>query len=134
MNALVERAIEARENSYSPYSRHPVGAALKTADGKIYGGCNIENSSFGGTVCAERTAVWKAVSEGSVLIREIAVVTDSQPPWPPCGLCLQVLSEFAAPDLIVHLANLKGEVETLPFQKLLPRAFTPSFLHQNPES
>ena len=125
---LIQMALKARKRSYSPYSKHAVGAALRTSDGNYYQGCNIENSSYGGTVCAERTAIWKAISEGHSLIDEIAVVTDSPIPWPPCGLCLQIMAEFASPDLKMHMANLKGKVETYPFRELFPKAFYSRFL------
>jgi cytidine deaminase len=107
-----------------------VGAAVRTADGKTYSGCNVENSSYGGTVCAERTAIWKAVSENGAATRiaEILVVTDATPAWPPCGMCLQVMSEFAGPDMPVQLANLKGETQTRKFREFLPQAFTPDHL------
>jgi cytidine deaminase len=124
---LFDLAARARENSHSPYSKHKVGAALRTSDGKIYTGCNVENSSYGGTICAERTAISKAVSEqGKIQIAEILVVTDSSPPWPPCGICRQVIAEFGEP--VIHSANLKGEVQSESFAALFPRAFTPGHL------
>src|SRR5690348_9517727 len=89
---LYEKAIQAQKHSYSPYSGCKVGAALRTRGGEIFSGCNVENSSYGATVCAERVAVQKAVSEcGKIEIMEIMVVTDASPPWPPCGLCRQVM-------------------------------------------
>jgi cytidine deaminase len=122
---LKARAIKAMENSYSPYSKRQVGAAILLSNGKIYSGCNVENSSFGGTVCAERVAVWKAVSEEGpeVLITEVAVGTDASPPWSPCGFCRQVINEFAAVDCKIHLVNLQGEVRTLLHRELLPHGF-----------
>lgn len=129
---LFAAARVARENSYSPYSGHKVGAALLTADGKIYSGCNVENSSYGATICAERVAIQKAVSEmGRVDIVEMVVVTEASPPWPPCGMCRQVLSEFG-PDARVFAANLSsgsiGEVKGMKLSDLLPDAFTPQHL------
>lgn len=132
LKEMYEAAKAARENSYSPYSQRKVGASIRDADGKIYSGCNIENSSYGGTTCAEQTAILKAVSEkGHLKIREVVVVTDATPPWPPCGICRQVIAEFAenrGADLVVHAANLKGDVNSLKFSELFPDAFTPSHL------
>jgi len=127
---LFEQALKFRERSYSPYSRHKVGAALRLSDGRVFGGCNIENSSYGGTVCAERTAILKAVSEsdGPVSITEIVVVTDASPPWPPCGFCRQVISEFASPATVIIAANLQGETISTPFAEIFPNAFTPGHL------
>jgi cytidine deaminase len=100
-----------------------VGSALKTSQGTVYGGCNVENASFGATICAERSAVLKAVSEeGKIEIQEILVVTDASPPWSPCGLCRQVLSEFGS-DLKVYLTNTQGEFEYVSFADLFPRSF-----------
>jgi cytidine deaminase len=138
LHALYAEAVRSRDNSYSPYSRHKVGAALRLADGRVFGGCNVENSSYGGAICAERTAIVKAVSEssgraagaGRPTVVEILVVTDSTPPWPPCGICRQVLSEFATPETRVHSTNLAGDIESTSFGKLLPNAFTPDFLRR----
>lgn len=128
-NDLIEKAREARTKAYSPYSGYQVGAALKTSHGKIYSGCNIENSSYGATICAERVAIHKAISElGSMEISEICVVTDASPPWPPCGICRQVISEFARPSTKIIAANLQGECKTIVFQELMPEAFTPAHL------
>jgi cytidine deaminase len=124
---LFEAASRARENSHSPYSGLKVGAALRTSDGRIYSGCNVENSSYGGTICAERTAITKAISEqGKIQIAEILVVTDASPPWPPCGICRQVIAEFGAP--VVHSTNLRGEILSESFDAIFPRAFTPGHL------
>lgn len=127
---LYEKAREFRERSYSPYSQCKVGAALRLADGRVFGGCNVENASYGGAVCAERTAVLKAVSEtvGPAAIAEIVVVTDATPPWPPCGFCRQILSEFASPKTRVHATNLKGDVVSNDFGEIFPNAFTPEHL------
>lgn len=128
-NALHELAVEARERAHAPYSQHQIGAALVTTDGGITSGCNIENASYGGTVCAERVAIWKAVSElGNLKIKEICVVSDAYKPWPPCGMCRQVIAEFAGPDTLVHVGNLKEIKQTYKFKDLLPEAFTPGFL------
>lgn len=125
---LYKKALAVRENSYSPYSGCKVGAAIKTSKGTIYSGCNVENASYGGSICAERSAVVKAVSDqGTLQIQEVMVVTDASPPWPPCGMCRQVIAEFGA-EIVVYLANLKGEYSTLPFQEIFPQAFTGSYL------
>ena len=126
---LYEQARLSREKAYSPYSGHKVGAAILTTDGKIYGGCNVENSSYGGTICAERTAIFKAISEnGGIRIQEVVVVTDASPPWPPCGMCRQIVSEFSTPQTMVHAINLKGETLSWEFNKLMPEAFMPGHL------
>lgn len=124
---LFKAACDARERSYSPYSGHKVGAAIRMEDGTIYSGCNIENSSYGGTVCAERVAIQKAVSEGNTRIQEVMVVTASTPPWPPCGICRQVIAEFSSAAKL-HTANLSGEHQSFEFAELFPQAFTPSHL------
>jgi cytidine deaminase len=121
---LYENALRTRQNSYSPYSSCKVGAAIKTTTGKIYSGCNVENASYGGSICAERSAIVQAVSEqGTVRIKEVMVVTDATPPWPPCGMCRQVIAEFGS-DVTVYLANLKGDFITKTFQEIFPLAFT----------
>lgn len=127
---LYEKALAVRLNAYSPYSRHKVGAALQASDGKVYTGCNVENSSYGGTNCAERTAIFKAVSEigPSMRIVEIVVVTDATPAWPPCGFCRQVLAEFTSSETPVRAINLNGEAIVTRFGDLLPQAFTPAHL------
>ena len=122
-NRLLEAAEQARKNAYAPYSGgFKVGAAVLTEDGNIFGGCNVENSSFGATICAERVAVFKAVCEGHRKIRAVAVVVDSPHPIPPCGVCLQVISEFG-PDADVMMANTTGEVTVSNMKQLLPLSF-----------
>src|SRR5688572_28773802 len=103
---LRDLAIDASTRSHSPYSHAKVGSAIVTEDGTVYQGCNIENSSFGGTVCAERVAILKAVSEGHKSIKKVYVYTD--PGWPPCGMCLQVMTEFASGDLEIVMGNKAG--------------------------
>ncbi|OFZ80918.1 MAG: cytidine deaminase [Bdellovibrionales bacterium RIFOXYD1_FULL_53_11] len=126
--ALYEAAKAARANAYSPYSGHKVGAAIKTADGEIYGGCNIENSSYGATNCAERVAIQSAVAAiGGIRISEVMVVTDATPPWPPCGICRQVIAEFGG-EATVIAANLSGECRVMKLAEILPDAFTPEHL------
>ena len=122
---LFEKALAARDHSYSPYSQVQVGAAVLFDTGHVYSGTNIENASFGATVCAERVAIWKALSEnGSRRIKEIAEVTPEG--WPPCGMCRQVIAEFATADTIVHVGTVKGGIErSYRFSELLPEAFSP---------
>lgn len=119
---LIEKAKRARLKAYAPYSKFRVGAALLTKSGKMYTGANVENSTFGLTVCAERVAVFKAVNKGDKNFVKIAVVTDRNPPVTPCGACRQVLSEFAK-DLRIVCANLEGKVERYTLKELLPEAF-----------
>ncbi|HEX8399505.1 MAG TPA: cytidine deaminase [Pyrinomonadaceae bacterium] len=127
---LVEAASAVRENSYAPYSKFRVGAAVEAKDGKIYSGCNIESASYGLTVCGERVAIWKAVSEGEHEFKQIAVVVDTEELTPPCGVCRQILWEFCG-NVPVTLANLSGKSETVMMEDLLPRAFGRRFLEQN---
>jgi cytidine deaminase len=124
---LVDAAREARENAYAPYSNFKVGAAVKTEDGKIYIGCNVESASYGLTVCAERVAIWKGISRGEKRFSRIAVVVDTEELTPPCGVCRQIIWEFCG-DVPVILANLVGKTETLQMVELLPRAFDSKFL------
>ncbi|MGM9987894.1 MAG: cytidine deaminase [Bacillaceae bacterium] len=120
---LIEEAIKARQKAYVPYSKFQVGAALLTTDGKLYHGCNIENASFGLTNCAERTALFKALSEGDVKFQAIAVVADTEGPVPPCGACRQVLFELCDVNMPVYLSNLNGNVKVTTVGELLPGAF-----------
>ncbi|MBQ5759605.1 MAG: cytidine deaminase [Schwartzia sp.] len=123
-NELIEIAQQYRENAYTPYSHFKVGAAVLTASGKVYGGCNIENSSYGLTNCAERTAIFKAVSEGEREFAALAVIADTDGPCSPCGACRQVIADFRIPRII--MANLKGDVKTMTLGELLPFAFSDS--------
>lgn len=122
---LMAAALRAVQNSYSPYSDFPVGAALMTNGGKIFAGCNVENASYGLTMCAERVAVLKAVSEGSRKFKGLAIVGGRGKAVPPCGACLQVLSEFCGPDFPVRLASLDkpDRIERLTLRDLLPHTF-----------
>ncbi len=124
---LIDLAKTARKNAYTPYSHYKVGAALLGKSGKVYTGCNVENASYGHTVCAERTAVLKAVSEGEKEFEAIAVVTRNG--GSPCGACRQVLSEFA-PELTIYIADKNGEFRTTNMKKLLPDSFTPAHLEE----
>ena len=119
---LINAARAARERAFAPYSTFKVGAALETADGTIVTGCNIENSTYGLTLCAERVAVFKAVSEGYREFRRVAVVADTQDPTPPCGPCRQILWEFCG-DIEVVLANLTEEKGSYRLKDLLPMPF-----------
>lgn len=125
---LFDAAVSVQKRAHAPYSGAFIGASVLMADGKIFSGCNIENASYGGTVCAERVAIWKAVSEGSQQIREILVVSDAPSPWPPCGFCRQVIAEFATEETLVYTANLTGQMKTFTFKNLFPESFTPDFL------
>jgi len=121
--ALIDLALEARRRAYAPYSNYTVGAALRTRSGKLYTGVNVENAAYPATICAERTSVVKAVSEGEKEFEVIAVATANG--GTPCGICRQVLSEFGL-DTLVLIANEKGElVEEMTVAGLLPGAFTP---------
>ena len=119
---LIREAEKARKEAYTPYSKFKVGAAILCADGKIFTGCNIENASFGMSVCAERVAIFKAVSEGSTKFEAIAVIGDTDKPCSPCGACRQVISEFGE-DIPLIMANLKGDVKIKKIRELLPEAF-----------
>ena len=119
-----EEAIKVRLQAYTPYSHFGVGAAIISTRGNIYRGCNVENSSYGATICAERGAVMQAVAaEGEFKIDMVVVVTDDDPPAPPCAICLQVLAEFATPQTMVYLYDLQGRCVPYPFKELLPHPF-----------
>jgi cytidine deaminase len=124
---LIDAATDARENAYAPFSKFRVGAALETDDGEVNSGCNVESASYGLTVCAERVAICKAISQGKHKVKHIAVVADTEELTPPCGVCRQIIWEFGG-DIPVILANLKGKVEVVQMKELLPRAFDTKFL------
>ena len=124
MDQLIAQSKVARENAYVPYSKFKVGAALLTEDGKVYHGCNIENASYSMTNCAERTAFFKAVSEGMTKFTAIAIVADTPGPVSPCGACRQVMAEFCSQTMPVYLTNLNGDVQQTTVGDLLPGAFT----------
>lgn len=129
MKDLIQTATQTRERAHAPYSGHKVGAAIRTSDGRIFGGCNVENSSYGGTVCAERVAIQNAVaSVGKFKLAEVTVVTDVSPPWSPCGFCRQVMVEFGDAHTRIHAVNLLGEKSSWTLGQLLPEAFTPAHL------
>ena len=127
MDSLIDAALRAREHAYAPFSKFKVGAALLDNGGQIYTGCNVENATFGLTVCAERVAVFKAISEGARKFRCIAVAADTPVLTPPCGACRQILWEFCG-DIEVILTNLQGKTESLRLKDLFPRPFDASFL------
>jgi cytidine deaminase len=119
---LLDQARRAREHAYAPYSRFMVGAAVLTATGEIYSGCNIENASLGATICAERVAIFRAVAAGCRDVTALAVIADTPEPVAPCGLCRQVLAEFN-PDCLVLMANTAGRTRLANLKELLPLAF-----------
>jgi cytidine deaminase len=124
---LCELAIAAREHAHAPFSKFQVGAALEDSSGRVHTGCNVENSTYGLTICAERVAVFKAISEGVREFRRIAIAADTDRLTPPCGACRQILWEFCG-DIEVVLVNLRGASETIRLKDLFPRAFDASFL------
>ena len=126
-DALIAAAKQARENAHAPYSNFRVGAALRAKSGRVFSGCNVENATLGLTCCAERTAIFKAISEGERGFEAIAVVADTDTLTPPCGACRQIIWEFCG-DVPVIMANLKGKVLEERMATLLPRAFDSSFL------
>ena len=129
LQMLIEAATRARLLSVAPFSRFLVGAAVRVEGGEIFTGCNVESASYGLTVCAERVAIWKALSEGKRQFTELAVVADTESLTPPCGTCRQIIWEFCKPATIV-LANLRGETEAVSIRDLLPRAFDARFLKE----
>jgi cytidine deaminase len=127
VNELLQAALAARANAFTPYSKFQVGAALEDSDGRIHTGCNIENATYGLTVCAERVAVFKAISEGVRKFRRIAVAADTDALTPPCGACRQILWEFCG-DLEIALVNPQGKIETYQLKDLFPKPFDASYL------
>jgi cytidine deaminase len=126
-DALVAEAKKARESAHAKFSNFKVGAALRTKTGKVYGGCNVENATYGLTVCAERVAIFKAISEGEREFDAIAVSTDTDTLTPPCGACRQIIWEFCG-DVPVILSNLQGKTETVQMRTLFPKPFDASNL------
>jgi cytidine deaminase len=127
MDALLEAALRARENAHAPFSNFKVGAALQDHSGRVYTGCNVENATYGLTVCAERVAVFKAISEGARSFTRMAVAADTQVLTPPCGACRQILWEFCG-DIELVLVNLAGRTERFRLKDLFPRPFDASFI------
>lgn len=128
---LIKEALKAKEKAYVPYSNFHVGAALLTEDGELFTGCNIEIASYSPTICAERTAIFKAVSEGHRKIKEIAVVGDSHHSY-PCGVCRQVLREFGQ-DATIYVANSEEDYREYKLEDLLPHSFGPEDLEAKDE-
>lgn len=126
-NHLIDAARQARQNAHAPFSHFKVGAAVEDDSGRIHTGCNVENATYGLTVCAERIAIFKAISEGARRFVRVAVVADTEVLTPPCGACRQILWEFCG-DIEIVLANLSGKSETIRLGTLFPRAFDASFL------
>jgi cytidine deaminase len=120
---LLAAARKARKNAYAPHSNFPVGAAVLGADGRIFSGCNVENSSFGLTICAERNAIFAMVAAGVREIREILVIGDTEDILPPCGACRQVIAEFASPQVVVHMCSRSGGGRDATVGELLPFIF-----------
>ncbi|WP_181348336.1 cytidine deaminase [Thalassobacillus sp. CUG 92003] len=125
---LIEEAINIRNHAYTPYSKFPVGAALRTKSGSVYLGCNIENAAYPVSCCAERVAIFKAISEGETEFDEMAVAADTKRPVPPCGSCRQVMSEFFNQDMLIHTTNIDRLVKTFTMEELLPFSFAPTDL------
>jgi cytidine deaminase len=124
---LIAAATKARENAHAPFSSFRVGAAVRAKSGRVFGGCNVENATYGLTVCAERIAIFKAISEGERGFDAIAVVTDTDALTPPCGACRQLIWEFCA-DVPVILSNLRGKTDIIPMRELFPKPFDSSNL------
>ena len=127
MDPLIEAALAVRQNAHAPFSHFPVGAAIEDAAGRIHTGCNVENATYGLTLCAERVAVFKAISEGARQFKRVVVAADTDTLTPPCGACRQILWEFCG-DVEVVLVNPRGASETLRLKNLFPRPFDASFL------
>src|ERR1700682_1857396 len=126
-DALLEAALRVRENAHAPFSKFKVGAAIEDESGRIFTGCNVENATYGLTVCAERVAVFKAISEGARKFQRVVVAPDTDLLTPPCGACRQILWEFCG-DVEVTLVNPRGKTETFQMKDMLPRPFDASFL------
>jgi cytidine deaminase len=120
---LLEAAQKVKENAYAPYSHFHVGAALITDTGKIYSGCNVENTSYGLTICAERNAIFRMIGDGERRIVEILVIGDTEEFLPPCGACRQVITEFSTNDTIVYLCNKHGQWKKTTIGELMPYTF-----------
>ena len=126
-DTLAAAALAAREHAHAPYSKFRVGAALEDVTGRVHTGCNVENATYGLTICAERVAVFKAISEGARSFRRMAIAADSESLTPPCGACRQILWEFCG-DIELVLVNPRGQSETIQLKALFPRAFDASYL------
>ncbi|MGH9666581.1 MAG: cytidine deaminase [Bryobacteraceae bacterium] len=127
MDSLLQAALDARRHAHAPFSHFFVGAAIEDESGRIFTGCNVENATYGLTICAERVAVFKAVSEGARNFRRVALAADTDALTPPCGACRQILWEFCG-NVELTLVNLQGKSETFQLKDLFPRPFDASFL------
>ena len=127
MSKLIDAALAARENAHAPFSKFKVGAAVEDQTGRIFTGCNVENATYGLTICAERVAVFKAISEGARKFTRIAVAADTDVLTPPCGACRQILWEFCGNAELI-LVNLAGKTESFRLKDIFPRPFDASFL------
>lgn len=127
MDPLIEAARKVRDRAHAPFSGFKVGAAIQDENGNVFTGCNIENATYGLTICAERVAIFKAVSEGAGKLIRVAVVADTDTLTPPCGACRQMLWEFCG-DVEITLANLRGKLERVQLREIFPRPFDSSFL------
>lgn len=130
LETLIQQAEKVRLNARAPYSGFKVGAAIETSHNQVFTGCNVENSTYGLTVCAERVAIWKALSEGATEFRRIAIVVDTEELTPPCGACRQVIWEFCG-DIEVVLSNLRGERASNMMRDLFPLPFDQRFLNKD---
>lgn len=133
LQELIHVAEMAQKKSHSPYSKYKIGASLLTADGKVYARANVENSSYGATVCAERVAIWSAVTDikagnKKIFIEAICVVSSSDEAWPPCGMCRQVMSEFCNQDTLVVTKGTGKKYKTYQLGDLFPESFSAKFL------
>ena len=127
MDALLAAALAVRENAFAPFSKFKVGAAVEDESGRIHTGCNVENATYGLTVCAERVAIFKAISEGARQFKRVAVAADTDALTPPCGACRQILWEFCG-DVEIALVNPRGKIETYRLKELFPKPFDVSYL------
>ena len=124
---LISAALAVRENARAPFSKFKVGAAIEDVEGRIFRGCNVENATYGLTVCAERVAIHNAISEGARVFRRVAIAADTETLTPPCGACRQILWEFCG-DIEIVLVNLRGATETYRLKELFPKPFDVSYL------
>jgi cytidine deaminase len=129
LKSMIEDAYKVQKNAYAPYSKFLIGSSILDSNETIYTGCNVENSSYGGTVCAERVAIWKGISDNMKLpLKAVVVVSSEKEQWPPCGMCRQVMAEFCAPETVVFFGNNKKEFRKITFKELLPEAFSNKFI------
>lgn len=125
---MIQVAREARKNAYTPYSEFYVGACVRSEDGELFGGCNVENASYGLTICAEASAICALIAAGKKQITEIAVIGSGNVPCPPCGACRQLIREFATTDTKIHICSTEEVLHTFTLEELLPKSFGPENL------